>query len=392
MASVILDRAQREVIQNPPFNVRRANIDRMAFQRGNFADVGYDEAMRRSSELVPFLRKHAAASEAERRMPEAVTAELHRTGLFRYLQPKVWGGMELDFVASVDIPEMLARGDCSTAWNVANLASHHRTLALFSERAQREVWSENPDALIAAAIAYPQGRARKADGGLVLSGTWNFCSAVKGAGWNTLACVVRDGEKSIDWCQCLLRSFEYEVIDDWHTLGMRGTGSCTVKVEELFVPTYRTQSMATALPGHDFPGVKLNPNPMFRVPTSALGGHALASYVVGNAQAALDTMIDWVKSRSTNYTAASMRHFQTVSCVLEAPERKSTQRASCCVTGHEEEPVEGKTRLRQGGIRRDGAIPGTAEGAPLGCPRDSCCRILRRTSAKIDQGNSSTSA
>src|SRR5262245_18599169 len=97
----------------------------------SFADVGCDEAMRRAAALVPFLREQAAAGEAERRMPQAVAGELHRTGLFRCLQPKSRGGMELDFVASFDIPEMLARGDCSTAWNVANLSTHDRTLALF---------------------------------------------------------------------------------------------------------------------------------------------------------------------------------------------------------------------------------------------------------------------
>ena len=237
--------------------------------------------MRLAAGLIPFLRERAAASEVARHMPPAVLAELHRTGLIRYLQPKSWGGMELDFVASVDIPEMLGRGDCSTAWNVANLATHHRTLALFNEQAQKEVWGENPDALIAAGIAYPQGRARRVDGGLMLSGTWNFCSAVAGSEWNILACTARDGDPTVHWCYCLLRRPEYEIVDDWLTMGMRGTGSCTVKVEDLFVPEYRTQSMATALPGHEFPGVRLNPNPMYRVPISALGAHALAACIVG---------------------------------------------------------------------------------------------------------------
>jgi len=281
-------------------------------QSRGFAHIDYEEAMRRAAGLVPLLREHAASGEAIRHLPPPVVAELHRTGLIRYLQPKSRGGMELDFVAWVDIPEMLGRGDCSMAWNVANLASHHRTLALFSAEAQEEVWGENPDALIAAGIAYPQGRARRVDGGLVLSGTWNFCSAVNDSGWNMLACTVRDGDKPVDWRHCLLRRPEYEIVDDWQTMGMRGTGSCTVKVEDLFVPAYRTQSMATALPGHEFPGVKVHANPMYRVPTSALGGHALAGCIVGAAQAALDAMIEWVKSRSTSYTGAKMRDFQTV--------------------------------------------------------------------------------
>lgn len=278
----------------------------------SFANVGYDEAMRRATGLVPFLREQSAAMEDARRMTPAVEAELHRTGLLRYLQPKSYGGMELDFVAAADIPEMLGRGDASVAWNVANIASHHRTLALFSEKAQRDVWENNPNAIIAAGIAYQQGRAQRVDGGLKLSGTWNFCSAVNSAKWNQLACIVRDSDKPVDWVQCLLESGQYEIIDDWQTLGMRGTGSSTAKVEDVFIPDYRVQSMASALPGHIYAGVKLNANPMYRIPTSALGGHGPGACIVGAAQGALDAMVDWIKVRSTNTSGARMRDYQTV--------------------------------------------------------------------------------
>ncbi len=276
-----------------------------------FAGVTREEAVARAAALIPLLKEHAATAEAERHLAPAVRDALHQAGLFRTMQPKSRGGMELEFVAWVDIPEMLARGDCSTAWNVANLASHHRTLAQFSPQAQDEVWNENPDALIAAGIAYPQGRAKKADGGLMLSGTWNFCSAVTDSTWNMLACMVMENDRPIDWVQCLLRANEYQIIDDWQTMGMRGTGSCTVKVDNLFVPEYRVQSMATALPGHRFAGTAINPNPMFRIPTSSVGGHSLAGCVVGNAQGALDATLDWIKSRST-VQGAKMRDFQTV--------------------------------------------------------------------------------
>lgn len=276
-----------------------------------FAGVTREEALQRAAALIPLLRENAATAETERHLAAPVRDALHHSGLFRYLQPKSRGGMELDFAAWAEIPEMLGRGDCSAAWNVANLASHHRTLALFGKQAQDEVWNENPDALIAAGIAYPQGRARRVDGGLTLSGTWNFCSGVTDASWTMLACMVMENDRPVDWVQCLLRDSDYEVIDDWQTMGMRGTGSCTVKVAELFVPDYRVQTMATALPGHRFAGTAENPNPMYVIPTSAIGGHGLAGCIVGNAQAALDLTIDWIKSRST-VQGAKMRDFQTV--------------------------------------------------------------------------------
>ncbi|HTP97269.1 MAG TPA: acyl-CoA dehydrogenase family protein [Burkholderiales bacterium] len=278
----------------------------------SFADVSYDEALRRARELVPFLRERAAAGDQTRHMPAEVEAELHRLGLFRYMQPKRFGGMELDFVSYFDIPETLAQGDAATAWTVTNIAAHHRSLALYEIKAQEEIWGENPDAMIASGIAYAQGRGRKVDGGIELSGTWNFSSGVELASWNMLACVVYENDKPVDYRMCMIRSGEYEVLDDWYTIGMRATGSRTVRCKDVFVPEHRALSMHVARNGPEFPGFKLYSNPLFRVPVGAIGGHGIGGVMVGNARAALDLTIETVKARSTNYTAAKMRDFQTV--------------------------------------------------------------------------------
>ena len=278
----------------------------------SFANVTYDEALRRAQDLTPLLREHADAAERATRMLPVVEAALHRAGLFRYHQPKAWGGMELDFIAYFDIPEMLALGDCSAGWNVANLSSHHRNVAHFCAEAQQEMWGENPDCLIASGIAYFQGRGRPVDGGIMLSGRWSFCSGVDISQWNMLACQVRDGEKILDYRYCMVRREDYEIIDDWQTLGMCATGSRSVRCEDVFVPEHRTQSMWVAKPGHEFPGLRINTAPTFKVPASSLGGHCIAGAIVGNARGALESTIDLVKSRSTSYTGAKMRDFQSV--------------------------------------------------------------------------------
>ncbi len=278
----------------------------------SFADVGFEEALRRAHTLVPKLRELAPASEAARQLTPEVLALLHESGMLRILQPKRWGGMELDFVSVFDIPEVVGRGDSSVAWNVGNLSIHHWMLALFDPKAQEEVWGENPDAIIASGIAYPQGRGRKVDGGIVLSGYWNFSSGVDPSTWNQLACIVRDGDKVIDHRMCMVPRKDFTIIDDWDTLGMRGTGSKSVKVEEVFIPDYRSLSMYTARGGSDYPGAAVNPNPLYRIPLGGLGSSCLAGSVIGNAQAALDLTIASVKERSTNYTGVRMRDFQTV--------------------------------------------------------------------------------
>jgi 3-hydroxy-9,10-secoandrosta-1,3,5(10)-triene-9,17-dione monooxygenase len=278
----------------------------------SFADVTHDEAMRRARDLVPVLRERADAAEAVRRMSEETLEDLHRTGLLRFHQPRRWGGMELPFGSLFDIPAEVARGCASTGWNVANLGVHHWMLALYDERAQDEVWGKNPDALIASGIAYPQGRGRRVDGGLVIDGFWNFSSGVDASDWNMLAVTVRDGDRVVDHRMCLVPRSDYEIVDDWHVLGMRSTGSKSVRATGLLVPEHRALSMYLARGGSEFPGARVNGNSLYRVPLSALGSHCLAGAGVGNAQAALELTIEAIKERSTSYTAMRMRDFQAV--------------------------------------------------------------------------------
>jgi 3-hydroxy-9,10-secoandrosta-1,3,5(10)-triene-9,17-dione monooxygenase len=283
-----------------------------AIKAGGFAGITLDEALARARDLVPVLRARANAAEASRCMLKETEADLHRTGLFRFMQPKRYGGMELDYVSFFDVPAAIARGCASTGWNVANLGVHHWMLALYDERAQEEVWGENPDALIASGIAYPQGRARKTDGGFVISGRWNFSSGVDVSDWNVLAAMVREGDKVVDYRMCLLHKSQYEVIDDWHVLGMRSTGSKTVVANEVFVPTHRALCTLDARGGDGFPGARANPNPAYRVPMSSLGAHGIGGAALGNAEAALELTMEAIKERSTSYTASKMRDFQAV--------------------------------------------------------------------------------
>jgi 3-hydroxy-9,10-secoandrosta-1,3,5(10)-triene-9,17-dione monooxygenase len=95
-------------------------------------------------------------------------------------------------------------------------------------------------------------------------------------------------------------------------MGMRGTGSNSVKVGEVFVPEHRALSMYTARGGPGFPGYRVNTNPLYQVSLGALGTHGLGGAMVGNAQAAFDAAVEMVRERSTNYSAQRMRDFQTV--------------------------------------------------------------------------------
>jgi 3-hydroxy-9,10-secoandrosta-1,3,5(10)-triene-9,17-dione monooxygenase len=278
----------------------------------SFAGVSYGEAIERARKLVPVLRSRAAAAEAARTMSAETIADLHASGIIRTMQPKRWGGMELDYVAYVDFPLELSRGDPSAGWNLANLQIHHWMLALYDERAQQEVWGADPEALIASGIAFPQGTGRGAEGGFVVSGKWNFSSCSNIADWNMLAVTVKEGERAVDHRMCLLHKSQYQVIDDWKVLGMRSTGSMTVTAKDVFVPEHKALCMYDVRGGDKFPGAKSNRNPAYQVSANPLLGHGIGACAVGNALAALELTVESVKQRSTNYTGAKMRDFQAV--------------------------------------------------------------------------------
>ena len=282
--------------------------------RRDFAAVGYGEAMRRAREIVPILRERAQEAEDARMLIRENEQLLHESGLFRFHQPKAFGGMELDFVAVVDIPAELARGCPSTAWNAGNVACHHWILGYYDPETQREVWDANPDALIASSIALAAGRGRKAEGGFVINGRWPFSSAVDNSEWNMLAVSVYgdDGKTPIDWRLCLVPKSDYEIIDTWFAMGMVATGSKDIAVTELFVPERRALPLLRCRGGLDHPGAALNAGALFRIPVVAASSHPLAPAALGAAEGAYELFLEAMVKRVGTYTGARIADFQAV--------------------------------------------------------------------------------
>jgi 3-hydroxy-9,10-secoandrosta-1,3,5(10)-triene-9,17-dione monooxygenase len=286
--------------------------------RRDFSDVSYAEALRRAREIVPTLRERAQQAEDARMLIRENEQLLHETGLFRFHQPKSFGGMELDFVAVVDITAEVARGCPSTAWNVGNLACHHWILGYYAPETQHEVWDANPDALIASSIALAAGRGRKTDGGFVVSGRWPFSSGVDNSDWNMLAVTVYgdDGKTPIDWRLCLVPKSDYEIIDTWQAMGMGATGSKDIKVAEQFVPERRALALQMCRGGSEHPGAALTPGPLYRIPIVAASSHPLAPAAVGAAEGAYELFVTSMAKRMGTYTGAKVADFQAVQIKL----------------------------------------------------------------------------
>jgi 3-hydroxy-9,10-secoandrosta-1,3,5(10)-triene-9,17-dione monooxygenase len=316
----------------------------------------------RARALIPQLRDRAAHTEQLRRLPAETERDLHETGLFRIVQPKRVGGAEFDYVALVDCAELLGRGDASVAWNFGNLASHHWMLGMFDKRAQDLVWNKNPDALIASSFIFPAGRARKVDGGYRLRGSWPFSSGVVSCEWNMLASVVSfdDEADGIEYRIFLVHKNDYKITDTWNSVGLGGTGSNDVEVNDAFVPDSLSVGVGE-LAGGPTPGSAVNPNALYALPVFSLFPYVLSGVALGNAQACLDDYVDVARHRASTYNRAKLGDMQSTQIkIAEASAKidaaRLIMRSSCIEAmadarrGHIPD-MSAKTRLR-----RDGAF------------------------------------
>ena len=204
----------------------------------------------RARALAPKLRERAVRAERDRNIPQESVDEFIDAGLIHTLQPKRWGGYEHDHEVAFDIAVELGRSTCgSSAWCLNYLADHACMLALFPEEAQHDVWSRNKAACIATSAA-PTGKVTAAPGGYRLDGRWSWCSGLRHSHWIMIGGLVqRDGEDHPDMRLYLVPVAELKQDDTWYCAGLRGSGSNTAVLDEVFVPEHRSVSFSTLREG-----------------------------------------------------------------------------------------------------------------------------------------------
>jgi alkylation response protein AidB-like acyl-CoA dehydrogenase len=224
--------------------------------------------------------------------PEAVRA-VTEAGFCRHFVPRRFGGDAgtfTDFVAAVT---EVAAGCASAGWCASLFASHARLAAYLPARGQAEVWREGPDARVCAGFV-PAGTAARAAGGWLLNGTWNFISAVDFADWILLsAWEPGQAEKQLRFFA--VPRHACEVQDTWFTVGLRGTGSKTVVLGDVFVPQHLTFPQAVLLAGT---APDTAPAPCHAVPFRLVNGLTMVAPAVGAAQGALDAWSRWIASKT----------------------------------------------------------------------------------------------
>ena len=239
----------------------------------------------RARALIPRLAERAPAAAAARQLPAQTIAEYHAAGILRILQPRRFGGQQGRFSLFSRIVEELTHGCASSAWVYAVLAEHQWIVAQYPEEAQIDVWGDDPEAVASSSLA-PRAALRVA-GGWRLSGRYSFSSGCDYAQWAILGAFLGEMGDPRHIAYLLVPLSEAEIVDDWQTLGLLGTGSKSLVLHDVFVPEHRSVMVSDLFAGTP-PGALVHPDyPVLRAPRGFLVSYSLPPVAIALGRRAL---------------------------------------------------------------------------------------------------------
>ena len=257
--------------------------------------------MARACAIAELARERAQQTEADRRVGEDLIGRMRQADLFRVMQPQAYGGFEYGFDDFFEIVAAIARGCGSTGWVYSLLASHQWLIACFPRAAQDEVWQDR--SALAAGTYAPVGQAVAVDGGYRLTGTGSFCSGCDNAQWQLLGGMIPQPDGAAKPGFFLMPTADCVIDDNWHTMGLAGTGSKNIVARDVFVPAHRTLAFAE-LADATAPGMRDNANPLYRQSFLAVLPIAIVSPVLGMAEGALADFLAMAGVRTTRGAVA----------------------------------------------------------------------------------------
>jgi 3-hydroxy-9,10-secoandrosta-1,3,5(10)-triene-9,17-dione monooxygenase len=260
-----------------------------------------EEMVARARALIPTLSDRVLQGEQERRLPAQTIADMQQAGLFRVLQPKRWGGYELDILTYFECQMALGEADLSVAWVYGVVGVHPWLLALYDHRAAADVWGRDDSTLICSSLM-PVGTALPADGGFRLSGHWKYASGCEHTQWAFLGGVPPGGELEERRIFLVPRS-DFEIVDVWRVAGLKGTGSHDIVVKDAFVPTHRAVKFSDNFRGWG-PGLATNTGPLYRLPFGQVFFRGVSTGAIGALQGMLNAYLDYGKQRISRLSGA----------------------------------------------------------------------------------------
>lgn len=249
------------------------------------------DLLERARRLVPALKARTAQADKDLKVPDESVAELQSAGLLRALQPRAFGGYEVDPRTFFEIQTILAEGCMSTAWIYGVMGVHPWQLARYPIEAQREVWADDHSALICSTYM-PAAKVTVVEGGYRISGRWGFSSGSEHCQWIFLGGIIPpDGDFAAEHGTFLLPRSDYQIERNWDVLGLRGTGSHDIVVEDAFVPAHRVQRTNNCTL-EATPGRLVNTNPIYAIPFAQVFSRAVSTSAIGALQGAINEFRD----------------------------------------------------------------------------------------------------
>lgn len=247
-------------------------------------------------DLLPNFRDRAEDAERLRVVPEASVKELEEAGFFRMLQPRRFDGLEADPVDFYTAVKLIASACGSTGWISSVVGVHPWQIALFPDEAQQAVWGSDTSTRASSSYA-PTGKATKVDGGYQLSGKWSFSSGCDHCSWVLLGGLVFDGDGNVvDFKTFLVPRENYTIVDVWNVVGLRGTGSNDIVVDDVFVPEAFTLSMSDT--GRCYgPGQEQNPSDLYKLPFHSIFTGTITTPIIGMAEGAYAEHVEMQQKR-----------------------------------------------------------------------------------------------
>jgi alkylation response protein AidB-like acyl-CoA dehydrogenase len=228
--------------------------------------VAVDTLIERARGLGTILRERATSIEKDRTVSPEAIEEIRRRDIFRILQPRIFGGFEHDWDAMMSVGLEIAAACGSTGWVACLGIGHQWFVSKFPIEAQHDVWDDDPDALTFGSYA-PSALAEKVDGGYRVSGRWRFASGCDHGAWGLLGLMLpaKDGEDGPRHGFSLVPRSDYVIDDDWHAMGLVGTGSKSIVCDDVFIPAHRILDFDSAIRGNTT-GAAFHDNPLYRLP------------------------------------------------------------------------------------------------------------------------------
>ena len=257
-----------------------------------------EELLQRARDMVPVLRERAHQAEIDRRIPDATQQAFLDAGFYRIFLPKRWGGFEMDYTTRIDIAAELGRGCGSSAWVFTNLAQQTLVDGMKDPRSQKELWGDNPDAVVSSAFAARDATIQRVEGGFEVDGVWNFSSGIDFASAVNIQLFLRPNDGPAEHRFALVYKSDYEIIDDWFVTGLAATGSRSLRLNKVFIPDYRTMTSLDVTGGPTL-GSAVSACPLYQMPFWGTASRLFASPLIGIARGALELIEADVAQRVT---------------------------------------------------------------------------------------------